>query len=88
VTRIYADFNATLDPGGPGRLGLVRLDKMGTLRDLGAARLRLREGLAVLLYTDSSESEDLEVEATVRWISHATAIDGGYWVGEFDPGTR
>jgi hypothetical protein len=85
VTRIYADFNAQLDFGGPGRPGLVHLDRLGTLRDLCAARLRLRDGLALLLYSDSSENEDLEIGATARWSSNPTMVGGGCWVGEFDP---
>jgi hypothetical protein len=85
VTRIYADFNAQLDLGGPGRPGLVHLDRFGTLRDLCAAQLRLRNGLALLLYSDSSEDEDLEIEATARWFSNSKMVGGGCWVGEFDP---
>jgi hypothetical protein len=37
--RIYADFNACIDPGAEGRPGFVRLDRLGTLRDLCALRL-------------------------------------------------
>ena len=85
MTKVYADFNALLDVGGPGRHGLVHLDRLGTLRDLCAARLRLREGLTLILRSDSSEDEDLEIEATVRWSSDPRALDGGCWVGEFDP---
>jgi hypothetical protein len=83
--RIYADFNAQIDPGGAGRLGLVHLDRLGTLRDLCAARLLLQDGLHLTLYTDSDENEDLEIEAIARWISNPNAINGGYWAGEFDP---
>jgi len=83
--RIYADFNEQIDPGGGGRPGLVLLDPLGTLRDLCAAKLKLREGLVLTLYTDSDENEDLEIEATARWISDAGATAGGYWVGEFIP---
>lgn len=68
MTRIYADFNALIDTGGVGQPGLVRLDRLGTLRDLCTARVRLRQGLRLSLYTDSSEDEDLEIEATVRWM--------------------
>lgn len=83
--RIYADFNAQIDPGGPDRPGLVHLDRMGTLRDLCAGGVRLREGLQLTLYTDSDVNEDPEIEATARWIRDAESRDGGYWAGEFDP---
>jgi hypothetical protein len=73
MTTIYVDFNALLDVGGTERPGLVRLDRMGTLRDLSAARLKLTEGLG-----------DMEVDAIVRWIANPHALDGGYWVGEFE----
>jgi hypothetical protein len=83
--RLYADFNAQLDLGGSGRPGLVHLSRMGTLRDLCAARVRLRDGLALTLHMDSDVDEYIEVDAVARWIPHPTASEGGYWVGEFDP---
>lgn len=85
VTRIYADFNAQLDVGGPSGPGLVLLDRLGTLRDLCSARLRLRDGLALQLYSDSSDEEDLESDAIARWIEDPAMVGGGCWVGEFDP---
>jgi hypothetical protein len=81
--RIYADFNALIDPGCDDRHGLVDLHRMGTLRDLCAARLRLYDGLVLTLYSDSDEAEDLEIEARVRWMPSAVRTSG--WVGEFDP---
>lgn len=84
MTTIYADFNALLDIGGAERPGLVHLDRMGTLRDLSAACLKLTEGLKLRLRSDSTEEEDLEVDAIVRWIANPNALDGGYWVGEFE----
>jgi hypothetical protein len=83
--RIYADFNAQIDPGGDDRLGQVLLECMGTLRDLCAARVRLRTGLTLTLYSDSDADSDLEIEAVARWIAVPNAPSGGYWVGEFDP---
>lgn len=85
VPRLYADFNAQLDCGGPDRPGLVHLERLGTLRDLGEARLRLHDGLALVLYTDSSENEDLEIEVTARWFTDPKMVRGGCWVGEFNP---
>lgn len=67
--RVYADFNAQIDPGAPDRNGLVSLNRLGTLRDLCALRIRLREGLRITLYMDSDEASDIEVDAEVRWLS-------------------
>jgi hypothetical protein len=36
--RLYADFNAQVDLGGPDRPALVHLNRMGTLRDLCASQ--------------------------------------------------
>jgi hypothetical protein len=83
--RIYADFNAQIDPGSDNRPGQVLLERMGTLRDLCAARVRLRDGLILTLYSDSDATNDLEVDAVARWIGEPGARGGGYWVGEFDP---
>jgi len=83
VPRIYADFNALLDPGGPYGPGLVHLERLGTLRDLCAARVRLSDGLALQLYSDSSATEELEIDAVARWIEVPGIVRGGCWVGEF-----
>jgi hypothetical protein len=85
VLRIYADFNACLDFGDAEAPGFVHLNRMGTLRDLCAAQLRLCEGMRLLLFSDSSMDEDIEVDAIVRWHSNPEAPSGGYWVGEFKP---
>jgi hypothetical protein len=69
MTTVYADFNALLDVGSPECPALVHLDRMGTLRDLSAARVKLTEGLKLRLRSDSTEEEDLEVDAIVRWIA-------------------
>lgn len=81
--RIYADFNALIDPGGDDRPGIVDLHRLGTLRDLCAARLRLHDGLVLTLYSDSDAVEDLEIDARVRWMPSTLGTSG--WVGEFDP---
>ena len=60
--RVYADFNAAVDTGGSDRPMLLDLAKLGALRDLCAARVRLTDGLRLTLYTDSSETEDLEAD--------------------------
>jgi hypothetical protein len=77
--RIYADFNALIEDGR------VHLDRFGTLRALCAARLRLRDGLQLTLFMDSDVNQQIEVDATVRWIANPAAAEGGYWAGEFDP---
>lgn len=77
--RIYADFNAVTAQD------VVNLHLLGTLRDLSAAQVKLRDGLVLTLYTDSDEETDLEIEAVVRWIAHPATPSGGYWGGEFNP---
>lgn len=76
--RIYVDFNAQLAPG------MVNLMRMGTLRDLNAARIRLQEGMRLTLRSDSDIETDLEVEAIVRWLAEFGVVGGGTWVAEFD----
>jgi hypothetical protein len=85
--RLYADFNACIDPGGDGRPGLVNLEKMGTLQGLCRARASLSPGMRLCLFTDSDAVSDIEVDATARWLSgnQARSPRGGTWVGEFDP---
>lgn len=83
--RIYADFNALIDPGSADRPGVVHLDRLGTLRDLCAARAVLREGMPLVLYMDSDIDVDIAVDAVARWKSDPESAEGGYWVGEFDP---
>ena len=74
MIRIYADFNACTDGG-------VDLQRLGTLRDLCAAKIRLRDGLHLTLYSDSSEDEDIEVDATARCGPHSRAPEGGTGLG-------
>jgi|SRR5688572_22851956 len=82
--RVYADFMGVIRSQRGDTVHAVVLDCFGTVLDLCAARVRLRDGLRLTLYSDSSEAEDLEVEATARWYVDVTAKNGGYWVGEYD----
>lgn len=66
--RIFADFQ------NADRLGRLRLNCAGTLRDLADQGVRLSEGLALELY-----SEDLEVEGLVRH-----SAEEGLWVAAID----
>ncbi len=77
--RIYADFNGLqASPRNPTRLA-VPLDTFGTLRDLANAKIRLRDNLALTIYSDSDETDDLEGQATVYW-SQANTV----WIAELD----
>ena len=82
--RVYADFMGVIRSQRGDTIHAVVLDCFGTVFDLCAARVRLRDGLRLTLYSDSSEAEDLEVEASARWYVDTTAKNGGYWVGEYD----
>jgi hypothetical protein len=41
------------------------LSYVGTLRDLNAQKIALREGLEVTVYSDSDEEEDIEMDGVV-----------------------
>jgi hypothetical protein len=65
LPHIYADFQ-NADPQGR-----VRLNCVGTVNDLSRQQVQLREGLAVLLYSDDSDDNGREarliVEGTVTY---------------------
>jgi hypothetical protein len=77
--RIYADFNG-LDrsPADRDRVA-IHLHYFGTLVDLCRQRVRLTEGLVVVVYSDSDESEDLEATGVVHF-----DINTKQWFAEFD----
>ena len=81
--RVYADFHGVVPSRRGAAVHAVVLGCHGTVLDLCAARARLREGLRLTLYADSSEDLDLEVEATASWYPDPNARNGGYWVGEY-----
>jgi len=56
VIRLYVDFHNTTEQG------TVRLNTIGTVRDLNLQGVALNDGLVVDLY-----SEDFEVMGTVRF---------------------
>jgi hypothetical protein len=73
--RIYADFQ---NADSQGRL---RLNCVGTTKDLARQKVSLSEGLVLTLYSDDADREgnadDLEVEAKVEysdseqcWVAH------------------
>src|SRR3954464_9009464 len=67
IPDIYADFNGLERiVESPARYS-VALDTYGTLRDLSTAGIRLTEGLELLVWDESDESEDLEGEAIARF---------------------
>lgn len=68
LPRIYADFH-NADP-----LGRVRLNCVGTMRDLADQGVRLLDDLAVELY-----SEDLVIPGEVRY-----SAEEGIWVALID----
>ncbi|MEM6295086.1 MAG: hypothetical protein AAGA54_27695 [Myxococcota bacterium] len=59
--RIYADFNAMeLSPRVQG-MTCIDLHRRGSLQDLCHLGLELVEGMALRVYQDSDEVEDIEV---------------------------
>src|SRR5438094_2728399 len=73
--RIYADFNGLERIADSPPRYAVALDTLGTLRDLSNAGIRLREGLALLVWDESDETEDLEGDAVARFDS----ASGVWW---------
>jgi len=84
--RVYADFMARVDSPSGAPFEAVRLNCAGTVFDLCRAQARLHDGLALTLFSDSGDGEDLEADATVRWVASPVGGRSGFWVGEFDPG--
>ena len=76
---IYADFNGLRSSSRTQGLSAVPLDTYGSLRDLSNQQVRLQEGLSLTIYSDSTEQEDIEADATAYY-------DGelGYWLAEID----
>ncbi len=76
--RIYADFNGLERSADSGK-SFVPLDTYGSLCDLARAKIILANGTRLTIYSDSSHTEDLEVDAVARF-------DGEFncWVAEFD----
>lgn len=68
MIKIYADFHNT------NTAGAVRLNTVGTIKDLNAQGVVLRTGLAVCLY-----SEDFEGPGVVEF-----SEDEGVWAARFN----
>jgi ribosomal protein L37AE/L43A len=81
LPRVYADFNAIeYPPDAP--LAEMPLTGYGTLASLARQRLRLSEGMALVLF----ETNDIECEVTVHFDRSRTDPAGrqGEWVARFD----
>jgi hypothetical protein len=74
VVRIASDFN---DPGFDKE---VSLEYFGTLRDLSRLRLRLKNGMALLIYDSGDGDQDMEIEGVAKYKS-------GHWSAELNPAT-
>lgn len=75
--KVYVDFN-NADPQGR-----LRLNCHGTDQDLARQRVKLREGLPLMLYSDDvddqGQSDELLVEGIVTY-----SADEGCWVAIID----
>lgn len=76
--RIYADFNG-LEPSTDSGRQFVPLDTYGSLCDLARAKIILANGTKLTIYSDSSDTEDLEANAVARFDSEFNC-----WVAEID----
>ena len=75
--RVYGDFH------NADTLGRVRLNCIGTTKDLAQQQVALHEGLILTLYSDDADErghpDDLEVLAVVEYSSAE-----GCWVARID----
>ncbi len=82
VPRVYADFNGIEYLAADRSEALLSLTGFGTLASLSLQKLRLSEGLSVVLY----EPDDIEADATVHF--DASRVDPigriGSWVAKLD----
>lgn len=76
--RIYADFNG-LERSTDSSRQFVPLDTYGSLCALARAKIILANGTKLTIYSDSSETEDLEANAVARFESELNC-----WVAEID----
>jgi DNA-directed RNA polymerase subunit RPC12/RpoP len=51
------------------KLFAVPLDTYGSLKDLTNQQIKLKEGMALVIYTDSAENEDLEADCVAYYDS-------------------
>ena len=75
--RIYVDFQNADSQGRP------RLNCVGTLEDLSRHRVVLREGLALLLYSDDLDEDGRLNELLVEGIA-AFSLEEHCWVAVID----
>ena len=62
MTRIWADFT---DLGG----GLIPLDYEGSIRDIRRQKIELREGLHIIVYDDTYQSEAIVEKVKGEWLA-------------------
>ena len=79
VPIIYADFNGTMLSSRNKSLSAVPLDTYGSLKDLTNQQVRLQEGMALVVYMDSAEGEDLEADCIVYYDAKQK-----WWTAEID----
>ena len=59
--RIYSDYN------GPFQPDFMLLRYHGTKLDLDRLGISLKDGMEVIVYSDSDEEEDIEADGIVRY---------------------
>jgi hypothetical protein len=83
LLRVYADFNAIEYLDDERTRAEMSLTGYGTLASLARQKLRLHEGMALLLY----ETNDIECEAEMHFDSSRLDPAGrrGEWIARLDP---
>lgn len=81
LPRVYADFNG-IEHSEDGASAVVHLTGYGTIRSLSNQKLRLAEGMAIVV-----ESDDIEADAIAHFDSTLKDPAGrtGAWVARLDP---
>jgi hypothetical protein len=85
IPHVYADFNALPNAASRPGSAMVRMEitGLGTIRSLARQRLRLHEGMSVLLF----EPRDIQCLAKVYFDPSLSDPAGrsGAWIAELDP---
>ena len=83
LPKVYADFNAIEYLTEEHLTATISLTGYGTLSSLASQKLRLREGMKVLVY----EPNDIECEATVHFDECRQDPAGrtGEWIAQIEP---
>ena len=79
IPVVYADFNGIRISRQTNNSHVVPLDTYGTLKGLTNQKIRLKEGMELVIYMDSADDEDLEAKSIVHFDP-----SNQFWVAEIN----